>query len=150
MSYKIAGECMELVYLFSNWIFVWWMLYKLKLVKYSPIFALWFAAVFIVGIIIGMVLNYGDPFFITFFIIKALVLMKLIPLATLHEPITLQSVYAFVGLSLVYLLVAYATGGTIEILLKNYSNMIFAPEKTLIGKEYERIKNIDLLYEFKC
>lgn len=131
---------MELVYLFSIWIFLWWMFYKLRILTYSPIFAIWVAVWFNVAIITGMILNQNEPFFIFYFIAVSLTMMKLVPLATLHESITRQSVYSFVALFLIYLGFSYATGMTIESLLENYTNAIFAPEKTVVGQQYDILK----------
>jgi hypothetical protein len=127
---------MELIYLFSIWIFIWWMLYKFGVVKYSPIFALWVAVWFNVVMIFGMIMNQNDPFFIIYFITVSLILLKLLPLATLHESITKQSVYSFIGLFLIYLGFSYATGMTVYSLLEHYTNAIFAPEKTVVGQQY--------------
>lgn len=131
---------MELPYLFSIWIFIWWMLYKLRIISYTPIFALWFAVWFNVAIISGMILNQSDPLFIVYFITVSLTLMKLVPLATLHESITQQSVYYFIVLFLIYLGFSYSTGMTIVSLLENYTNAIFAPEKTVVGQQYDQLK----------
>jgi hypothetical protein len=138
---------MELIYLFSIWIFIWWVFYKLRMITYSPIFALWVAAWFNVAIISGMILNQNDPFFIMYFTTVSLKMMKLVPLATLNESITQQSIHAFVVLFSIYLIFSYATGMTIGSLLENYTNAIFAPEKTVVGQQYEVFKNIYPLYE---
>lgn len=128
---------MEPVYLFSFWIFIWWMLYKLRMIPHSPIFALWFAAWFTIILIFGMIVYQHEPPFIFYVITVSLTFLKLLPLATLREPITKQSVYAFVVLLLIYLGFSYATGMTLFLLLENYTNIIFAPEKTFVGKQYE-------------
>jgi hypothetical protein len=131
---------MELPYLFSIWIFIWWMLYKLRIISYTPIFALWVAVWFNVAIISGMILNQNEPLFIFYFITVSLTIMKLVPLATLHESITRQSVYSFVVLFLIYVGFSYSTGMTIFSILENYTNAIFAPEKTVVGQQYDRLK----------
>ena len=136
---------MELIYLFSIWIVLWWMLYKIGAVKYSPIFALWVAVWFNVGMIFGMIMNQNDPFFIVYFITVSLILMKLVPLATLNEPITKQSIYSFVGLFLIYLGFSYATGMTVYSLLENYTNAIFAPEKTVVGQQYALLTSTNII-----
>jgi hypothetical protein len=136
---------MELIYLFSIWIVLWWMLYKIGAVKYSPIFALWVAVWFNVVMIFGMIINQNDPFFIVYFITVSLTLMKLVPLATLNEPITKQSIYSFVGLFLIYLGFSYATGMTVYSLLENYTNAIFAPEKTVVGQQYALLTSTNII-----
>ncbi len=136
---------MELIYLFSIWIVLWWMLYKIGAVKYSPIFALWVAVWFNVGMIFGMIMNQNDPFFIVYFITVSLTLMKLVPLATLNEPITKQSIYSFVGLFLIYLGFSYVTGMTMYSLLENYTNAIFAPEKTVVGQQYAILTSTNII-----
>ena len=130
---------MELPYLFSFWIFIWWILYKLHIISYTPIFALWFAAAFTMVLICGMIIHQREPLFILYVITASLTLMKLVPLATHNEPITKKSVYYFTVLFLVYLGFSYATGMTVFSLLENYTNIIFAPEKTFLGKQYDAL-----------
>jgi len=128
------------VYLFSIWIFIWWALYKIEVVTYSPVFALWFGVAFDVFIVLGMLLYRVDPGFILYSIMISIGLMKLIPLLSLHEQVTRQSIQAFLGLFSVYIAFSYATGMTIPLLFKGYTDLVFYPETTLLGHQYQHLK----------
>ena len=78
---------------FSYWIFVWYILYALKLTKYSPKFAL------LVGIIDNIILlflmiTFGSSKRTIFYFILINILIKVLPYYTLlKEPIKITDIY---------------------------------------------------------
>jgi len=131
---------MELIYIFSLWIFAWWMFYKTRTVSYSPIFSLWAAVVINIFILIGMVYNNVETGMVFYFMMISIAFMKLIPILSLHESITLRSFYASVCLFSVYILFSYATGMTIPLLIQGYTDYIYHPETTMLGHQYAHLK----------
>ena len=139
-SAKIDGYSMELVYYFSIWIFIWWVLYKANVLPYSPLFALLVAISVNMAIVLGMILQGLDTGFIMYYILISITFMKLFPLSTLQEPVTRQSIHAFLALFSVYLIFSYATGKTIPLLIKGYTDIIYYPETTHLGYQYAYLK----------
>ena len=71
-------------YIFSIWIFVWFLLYAFKVTSYNPTFALLFAVVFIIISIVYFVSNNIDNYHIYRFIVIC-ILEKFLPLLYLYH-----------------------------------------------------------------
>jgi len=129
-------------FIFSYWIFLWFILYLLKIVPYSPKF------VIILGIIENLfaflfMIIYNAPLynFIKFIIIN--IFIKVIPLLLVwNDKIVKRDIYATIILFLIYLL--WLTYNHLEI-YKTYKNLldpyIFNNEngKTILSKLYDSI-----------
>jgi hypothetical protein len=89
-------------FLFSYWIFIWFILYEIKIVKYNPKFA------FILGIIANIIelvamIYFKNSFLYIFLFIFLFCLLKIVPLSFLiHDKILLKDIYALFGLFLIY------------------------------------------------
>ena len=87
-------------FIFSYWIFIWYILYELKIVSYNPKGALVFALVENL-ILLGLLFYYSYPHILTFCILNFFI--KVVPLwRVLHTPYTIKDVYATFVLLLIY------------------------------------------------
>ena len=69
---------------FSYWIFLWFLLYILKVVTVSPLFALWLATVYQIAVIFVLITNNSYHFFdVLLLIFSGLVVIKLMPIGYL-------------------------------------------------------------------
>ena len=78
---------------FSYWIFVWYILYALKLTKYSPKFALLFGIIDNI-ILLFLMITFGSSKRTIFYFILINILIKVLPYYTLlKEPIKITDIY---------------------------------------------------------
>jgi len=89
---------------FSYWIFVWYILYKFKLTKYSPKFALFFGIIDNI-ILLFLMIWFGSNKRTIFYFILINSLIKLLPYYTLiKEKIKLSDIYFTCILFLIFVL----------------------------------------------
>lgn len=89
---------------FSYWIFAWYLLYIVKVVKYSPKFAIGIGILENILLLCFMILNGSNKRTIFYFIFIN-TFIKVIPFYTLkRENIQIKDVYAFFALFLGYLI----------------------------------------------
>jgi len=90
-------------YLFSYWVFAWYVLYMTGLVTHNPKFAIIFALLENLFVLASMLYVRVIPKKIFYFILIIL-LMKVLPLWTVRTSvITMRDVYATIGLFLMYI-----------------------------------------------
>ena len=89
---------------FSVWIFVWYLVYQINWVSFSPEIFLWVALMFEFWIL-GYCYHYGYPIFYTFLFMLLQVFIKVIPLWTLYgkRPICVRDLLFGIALGVVYL-----------------------------------------------
>jgi hypothetical protein len=88
-------------YIFSYWIVLWYVLYKLNLVSYNPKGAL-IPALLANFMFLCIMLYYSYSY--TIFFVIALILMKVVPLWSVwNDPYRLKDVYATIIIFVVYL-----------------------------------------------
>ena len=129
---------MNLLYLFSTWIFIWSILYIFKIVPYTPVFALWCGILVEFIFIIFMILRLESLSFILFFFIVTALFAKIIPLYIIHESVVLSSVYATLVLFCVYIGMVYLTGNVNDV-LADYMNIIVNRKLSSAGQVYQKI-----------
>ena len=61
-------------YVFSYWLFAWWILYALKVTRYSPALWLWVAVVFEVFLFFTLIHHQYPVWYVTLFVIINLVI----------------------------------------------------------------------------
>jgi len=89
---------------FSYWIFAWYLLYIVKIVKYSPKFAIGIGILENILLLCFMILN-GSNRRTIFYFVFINTFIKVIPFYTLkRERIQVKDVYAFFALFLGYLI----------------------------------------------
>ena len=89
---------------FSYWIFAWYLLYIVKIVKYSPKFAIGIGILENILLLCFMILN-GSNRSTIFYFVFINTFIKVIPFYTLkRERIQVKDVYAFFALFLGYLI----------------------------------------------
>lgn len=88
---------------FSYWIFAWYLLYIVKIVKYSPKFAIGIGILENILLLCFMILNGSNKRTIFYFVFIN-TFIKVIPFCTLkREKIQVKDIYAFFALFLGYL-----------------------------------------------
>jgi len=103
---------MRLDLLFSNWVFIWFVMYGFRLIPFNPSFILIIS--FIIVVFEVFILKYygANKYDLTKFIIINVVVIKLLPLVSLalnnDLTVTLQDAYFTVFIVLVYTLYLYA------------------------------------------
>ena len=133
---------MNLLYLFSTWIFIWSILYIFKVVPYTPVFALWCGILVEFIFIVSLILQLEDPGLILYLFISATLLEKIVPLYIIHETrITSMSVYSTCILFFIYLLVLLSIGRIYDVFLA-YKHVITNPRSTMIWDQYKFIQSI--------
>ena len=89
---------------FSYWIFIWYLLYVLKIVKYNPKIAL-LLAIIVNGIAIMLMIYYKNPVSVILSFCLINLFIKIIPFISLIKtPYTLKDFYALVVLFVIFLL----------------------------------------------
>lgn len=89
---------------FSYWIFIWYLLYILNIVKYNPKIAL-LLAIIVNGIAIMLMIYYKNPLSVIISFCLINLFIKIIPFISLIEtPYTLKDFYALVVLCVIFLL----------------------------------------------
>ncbi len=105
--------------IFSNWLFIWYIFYRVKFVKYNPKFAITFALFVNIIQLIFMIL-FRNSFMIIFVFFIVIFLMKVIPLWLLRkskfEP--KQILYSVIFF-FIYLVWLFIVDNPIELLKKN-------------------------------
>jgi hypothetical protein len=89
---------------FSSWIFLWYVVYQIKWVPFSPELVLWVALLFELWIL-AYCFRYGYPMLYIFYFALMQVAIKVIPLWTLYgkRPLYISDLLFGVGLGVVYL-----------------------------------------------
>lgn len=111
-------------YLFSTWIFIWWILYSNKLVKYNPRSSLSFALFFDILVVVwGAVSGVRTSMSYILFTLLYILVTKLIPLYNIdfNEPETIEDIGFSTGLFCIYLLWLGVNGNSF---IGIYSNML--------------------------
>lgn len=134
-------EVMRFDYIFSYWIFIWWILYELKLINANPKLLLYIALLYIFVIVI---LAKKKNCHVLPFSISVLIL-KLYPLYSLrHTQITQSDVYFSFLFFLIYLSWLSINGGVKEV----YDFYSFSSASDGILPPFEYYFN--KFFDFKC
>ena len=109
--------------IFSNWLFIWYIFYRLKFVKYNPTFAIAFA-LFVNIIQLFFMILYKNSFIIISVFVIVIFLMKVIPLWLLRKTKfnTNQIVYSIVFF-LLYLVWIFIVDNPFELIKNTYNSI---------------------------
>lgn len=115
----------NITYYFSNWIFIWFILYYYNLLTYNPLFALYCA--FFIGYILFIIpmLANSMPFEYIFYFTLITIIIKVIPIYYIHKnnkKIKIQDIQFSLILFLIYLI--YITYNDV-IFVNYYKNILF-------------------------
>ena len=137
-------------YIFSYWIFAWFLLYYANIVKYSPKFIIILGLIENFFIVVYLLINNSTSYKISKFIIINIVI-KVIPLYLIfNDKIRYQDIYATIILFLFYLIWIYINCGIdcfyimYQKLINSYNTMK-TQEMTYLSYIYDNIfyKKID-------
>ena len=134
-------------YIFSYWIFAWFLLYYTNIVKYSPKFILILGLIENFFIVVYLLLNNSTLYKISKFIVIN-IFIKVIPLYLIfNDKIRYQDIYATIILFLFYLIWIYINCRIdcfyimYQKLIDSY-NTIQSEEMTFLSYLYDNIMNI--------
>ena len=74
---------LQIYFIFSYWVLLWYLLYEFSFVKYNP--KLWLIIILCFNLIQSLVMIYYNKFFMLFLFIFVIFIMKIIPLWTLRN-----------------------------------------------------------------
>lgn len=136
-------EHIRLDFIFSYWIFIWYILYILGLIKFNPKFAIIIGIIHNIFLFTLLYLNDCSTYkLIRFIIINSII--KLLPLySIINTKISYEDILAFIYLLLIYLINMYITLGS-EIFSINYKlfrNYLDNNNQTYISTIYDNIYN---------
>jgi hypothetical protein len=124
---------MHISYIFSYWIFLWYLLYEFSITNYNPKFAI--ICGFIENFIVLIFMLYFDTnnkIIILFFIM--FVFLKIIPLIRLwNNYIYIKDIYATIILFKIYLFYTWINNKTITDFIDRMKNLILYNKNTLPG-----------------
>lgn len=145
---QIMTKALRTDLVFSYWIYVWFIIYVFKFVKYSPKFALFIGLLDNIIMLILMIL-FGSSMKTLFFFIFINTVIKILPLYYLRkERIVLNDVYFTCGLFFVFVIWLHINEqsliGNIKLihdsLLYGKNNTPFMSVLSKIEKNYKSIK----------
>jgi len=115
---------MRIDFVFSYWIFVWYILYISRLTNINPKFALNFAFIHNIIILLFMI-YYGRTVKSVLLFMMMILLLKIIPIYTLYNTSIkrLDIITTFI-LLLIYICWLFINGETIDSLSKMFSNFL--------------------------
>jgi len=119
-------------FIFSYWIFIWYLLYIKQLTNINPKFALICGLIENIIIMLLMIIyktNY--KLFIEFIIM--FIILKIIPLYTITTSIKLYDIYYTIGIFIIYLIWMILNKQTLNSFIKNIIDIIIYNKNTLIG-----------------
>lgn len=127
-------------FIFSYWIFAWYLFYMAGLTQYSPIIAIW-CGLFENFIILSLMIIYNTRLKLIFLFFLMMIPLKIIPLATLWKEERKRErekdVYALICLFLIYLVWSVVIWkNTFSLFKKNTLDMIFKNKNTLPGMNF--------------
>ena len=70
-------------YIFSIWIFVWYILYELSIIKYNP--KIWLIIALIIAILYILLLIYYKRFYVLFIFVIINIIIKVLPILSLYN-----------------------------------------------------------------
>jgi hypothetical protein len=116
----------RLDFIFSYWIFTWYILYLLKIIKYSPKFALYVAMIDNM-ILLGILIYKKSPIYDITKFLAINIFIKYLPIYTLlDEKIKTRDIIATIILFLIYIVYIYVNNndiyGIYNKLIKGYSD----------------------------
>lgn len=112
-------------YVLSLWIFTWFILYIINIVKYNPILIMLIASIIDTVAIFFKIYNNEKPInILIFFIIQCFI--KYIPLYYIwsEEILTLTNIISVIIFLLIYLFYMYINIGNVEDIIKIYDRML--------------------------
>ena len=126
--------------LLSNWIFVWFVLYLLCIIPYSPKLIILAGFGIIVFMIIYLYIKNASRYNLLKFIILN-ILMKIIPLIVLYNiPITENDYYFSIAIFIIYLFwLDVNETNIVEVYQKLTNYYINGSSKTLVSNAYDNI-----------
>jgi hypothetical protein len=135
---------------FSYWIFVWFILYELQIIKYSPKFPLILGVIYNVIMLILMLL-YGTSGRTIFYFIVINTLIKVLPLYYLREEsIRMSDIYFTCGLFLLFVfwlhLNRQSLVGNVKLI---HDSLLYGKDQTpfmaLLNKIKQNYKTIEII-----
>jgi len=116
---------------FSYWVYIWYIIYILKLIKYSPKFAILMGLIDNI-ILLYLMLIYGTSKYSIFVFIFINMFIKVVPLYNLrNENIILTDVYFTIFLFIVFIFWLYINKKTLVVNMKLiYYSIIYEKEQT--------------------
>jgi hypothetical protein len=128
-------------YIFSYWIFLWFILYLLKLVPYNPKLIIILGIIEILFTLIYLIVKNASLRKITKFIIINIII-KFIPLLLIYkDPLRKKDIYATVILVLIYLIWMYINDVNV---IKVYQKLInsYLEKKSFSGTYFSQLYDI--------
>jgi hypothetical protein len=135
---------------FSYWIYIWYILYAFKLIKYSPKFPLVLGLIDNIIMLI-MMLSYGTSRRTIFYFIIVNTFIKVVPLYYLrNETISIRDIYFTFGLFLVFIFWLHLNKqsliGNIKLV---YDSLLYGKDQTpfmsFINKIKKNFKGLEVL-----
>ena len=126
---------MEKIYfIFSYWIFIWYLLYYFKIINiYNPKFAI-IIGIIENSIIIILMLYYRTKIKLVLLFIIMMIILKIIPLYTIwNDKINYKDIFFTFILFIIYLLIMYLNGKNINSFVKQSKDLIIHNKNTLPG-----------------
>jgi len=128
---------MSFTYFFSYWVFVWYLLYILKVLHYSPKLALTIALLENL-IKLGAMVYFQNKLSTIVFFCTMIFFLKVLPLWTLRRLTYKHQIHTTLGLFMVYLFYLYVNDQNVVTILKQsyqeVKNNKFGPMGNLIKK----------------
>ena len=122
-------------YIFSYWIFFWYLLYICSFTKYNPKIAIILGFIENLCILLLM-FYYNTKFRLIFLFFIMMILLKIIPLYTIWKsPITLNDIYFTGFLFIVYLLWMFINKKNTSDFINNSKKLIIYNNNTLPGMQ---------------
>jgi hypothetical protein len=129
-------KIIRLDYVFSYWIFTWFLLYYVNIIKYNPKFVLILGLIENFFIIIYLLINKSKLYKISKFIIINIII-KVIPLYLIfNDEVLYKDIYATIILFLIYLIWIYINCG-INCFYNVYQKLVYS---------FSFIKNNEITY----
>ena len=132
-------------YIFSYWIFLWFILYLLKIVPYNPKLIIILGIIEILFALIYLIVKNTSLRKITkFFIIN--IIIKIIPLLLIYkDPLMKKDIYATIILVLIYLIWMYINNVNVIKVYKKLSNYYLEKKNltsiTYTSQLYDKVYN---------
>ena len=128
--------------LFSNWIFIWFILYICNLIPYSPKLIILFGFIIIIGIIYYLYINNASTYNLLKFTLLNL-FMKAIPIIILYNiPITWDDLYFSISIFIIYLIWLDINDTDFFMIYKKLiNNYINDRTNTFVSNLYDNIYN---------
>jgi len=120
----------------SYWIFFWYILYILKIIKYNPKIALIIVTIGNI-IMVFLMLIYNTKKNIVFLYFIMLIILKIIPLYSIwNDKIRAKDIYFTIFIFILYLLWLSINKKETNKIINNYKNLLFYSMNSMPGMQF--------------